>query len=231
MYIYGLTKTTLLDYPGHVACTIFTGGCNLRCVYCHNYPLATMASDNSAISMEELFSFLKKRNKTLQGICVSGGEPTVSEDLDSFLLKLKVFNLPIKLDTNGLKPDVLKKLCENKLIDYIAMDIKGAPEKYPFICGIPSIDLSLIEKSVAFIKACSIPHEFRTTVTADNFSTEDFTKIGQLLKSSSPYFLQYYTESAFVPDKKLAAPSPDMMKAFADTVRPFVPNVKIRGES
>lgn len=157
MIIYGLTKTTLLDFPEHIACTVFTGGCNIRCIYCHNHELTLKnplsvsdnnESDNSMsnehslsdpayyISEEDFFSFLKKRTNILQGVCISGGEPTLSPDLISFIRQIKAMDFKVKLDTNGLKPQVLEDLLSENLLDMVSMDIKGSLEKYPYICGI-----------------------------------------------------------------------------------------------
>ena len=149
MKICGLQKTTLLDFPGHVAATIFTGGCNFRCPFCHNSDL--LGNDApAAFSEDEILNFLKKRRGILEGVAITGGEPTLQPDLRDFIIKIRELGYQIKLDTNGYRPDVLKSLCQDGLIDYVAMDIKTCKERYPVVAGIPSLQMDKIEESVSF---------------------------------------------------------------------------------
>lgn len=192
--IQGFQKTTLLDYPKHVASTIFFGGCNFRCPFCHNGDLVLSCNSN-IFSQKEILAYLEKRKRILDGVCITGGEPTLQQGLASFLEKIKELGLSIKLDTNGYRPQILKELCNFGLIDYIAMDIKGTPEKYANICGLQHMDFSKIEESVDFLKNGNIDYEFRTTVTKEFHTKEDFETIGSWLSGVKAYYLQGYQDS------------------------------------
>ena len=168
MQINGFNKTTLLDYPGHVACTVFTGGCNFCCPFCQNGDLVLHAGQLPQIPEEEIFQVLRKRQGILTGICVTGGEPTLQPDLDIFLSRVKELGYLVKLDSNGYRPEVLESLCGRKLVDYIAMDIKSSPENYTKTIGLPALDMGRIRASVDFIRSCGLPYEFRTTVALSN---------------------------------------------------------------
>lgn len=232
MNIYGLTKTTLLDYPGLLACTIFTGGCNMRCRYCHNSALVLNPASNTIISETELFEFLEKRKNLLQGICISGGEPTLSPDLISFIKNLKSTGLKIKLDTNGLNPYVLEELLSEKLLNMVAMDIKSSLDTYETITGVPDINKSLIEKSARLLlSSTDIDYEFRTTVPAWFFSVEDMKKIGSWLMGARAYFLQAYKKSDSCMTQEFDEPSYIELKALQAALLEFIPNTQIRGIS
>ena len=164
MNIYGYQKTTLLDYPGHVAATLFTGGCNFRCPFCHNSNLILNPTSSSLISEDEIFHFLKKRKNILSGICITGGEPTLQTDLAEFIKKLKSLEYKIKLDTNGYHPKILSDLLDQNLLDYIAMDIKSGYSNYSDICGISNFNITPITESISVIENSGINYEFRTTV-------------------------------------------------------------------
>lgn len=218
---------TLLDYPGKMACTVFTYGCNFRCGFCHNALLVTEENSNN-ISEDEFFAFLKKRQGVLEGVCISGGEPTLQKDLDEFISKIKTLGYTVKLDTNGSNPNVLKKLIDKSLIDYIAMDIKNSPEKYSMTCGC-EVDIALIKESVSIIMASGIDHEFRTTTVKDYHSAEDFYSIGQWLQGESKYFIQHFEDSGNLISDNLSPLDKDEMTKLAEKIRDKLPNVFLRG--
>ena len=195
MQIHGFNKTTLLDYPEHIAATVFTGGCNFRCPFCHNGELVLDPGCQPLISEEEVLSYLKKRKGILQGVCVTGGEPTLQKDLKDFLQKIKEFGYPIKLDTNGYMPGVLWNLLQERLIDYVAMDIKASRENYARAAGLKNMDLSRIEESIGILKSSGIPYEFRTTVVKGIHTVEEFENIGKWITGCPAYYLQSYEEN------------------------------------
>lgn len=192
MIIHGLSKTTLLDYPGHLACTVFTGLCNLRCPFCQNGELVLCPDTEPAVSEEEFFNFLESRKKRLEGVAITGGEPTISADLPDFIKKIKDMGFLVKLDSNGLKPDVLKYLCDHSLVDYFAMDIKSSKERYSEACGIQNVNMSAIEESVKFLMNSGIEYEFRTTVSRELHGEAEFRSIAEWIKGCSNYYLQSF---------------------------------------
>lgn len=198
MLIVGLNKTTLLDYPGRVAATVFTGGCNFRCPFCHNGDLVLKPSALDVYSEEEVFSFLKKRKNVLKGVCITGGEPTLQADLPDFIRKIKELGYAVKLDTNGYEPDMLKRLLEEGLLDYVAMDIKNCREKYTQTVGLSVFFPEKIERSVLLLKQSQIDYEFRTTVVKELHTKEDLLKIGEWLSGCPRFFLQQYQENEHV---------------------------------
>ncbi|MDI6655275.1 MAG: anaerobic ribonucleoside-triphosphate reductase activating protein [Candidatus Hydrothermarchaeota archaeon] len=191
MLIKGLVKTTLIDYPGKIASTIFLAGCNFRCPYCQNPDLVAGYWELPTISEEEIFGHLKSRKKWLDGVCVSGGEPTLNEELPEFLRKIKSMGFLIKLDTNGTNPEMLKKLLDEKLIDYAAMDIKAPIERYEEVVR-ARVDLEKIKKSVEIIRNNDVDYEFRTTVVPGLLDSEDIRKICSWLRGSKRYYLQQF---------------------------------------
>ncbi|MCR4956932.1 MAG: anaerobic ribonucleoside-triphosphate reductase activating protein [Lachnospiraceae bacterium] len=229
MRIHGFSKTTLLDYPGHVACMVFTGGCNFRCPFCHNGDLVLHPDTAPMISEEEFFTFLKKRQNVLDGVCVTGGEPTLSPDLEDFIRKIRQFDLLVKLDTNGYRPQVLESLLKQHLLDYVAMDIKNSKEKYPMTTGIPGLDVSPVDASVQLLLRCDIPFEFRTTVVKELHHVEDFTSIGEWIKGAPAYFLQCYKDSEQVISPGFTSPDLQDLQLMKDAVLPFVPGTELRG--
>ena len=195
MLILGLTKTTLLDYPSKVAATIFTGGCNFRCPFCHNGPFVINAANEDPISKEEVMEHLVKRRNVLNGVCITGGEPTIQADLPDLIKEIKALGYDIKLDTNGGNPGVLKKLIDEGLIDYVAMDIKNSMEKYIFTAKINGSLLDKVKESVEILKAAPIPYEFRTTVVKPLHEREDFEKIAKWIEGAPNWYIQSYKES------------------------------------
>lgn len=228
MKICGLQKTTLLDFPGHVAATIFLGGCNFRCPFCHNSEL--LGNDAKPLMLpEELFTFLKKRKTILEGVCITGGEPTLSGDLEEFIRDIRHMGYLVKLDTNGYKPDILKDLVRKKLLDYVAMDIKAGRENYSRVAGVPGIQIDNINESIRFLIHGEIPYEFRTTVVKELHTANDFIDIGQWISGANGYFLQSYTDSEEVLCPGFTACTKDELLEFAEIVKPFVGNVALRG--
>lgn len=229
MYIKGLQKVTLLDYPGKVACTIFTYGCNFRCPFCQNSELVLSKYAGDYISEKEVYAYLKKRQGLLDGVCISGGEPTLQVDLEEFIIRIKNMNYRVKLDTNGYRPEIMKKLIDKSLIDYIAMDIKTSPDRYEVVSGIKGINFDTINESIKIIRSSDIEHEFRTTVVNELHSVEDFKLIGQLLAGEKRYFLQMFTDSGEILCSGLTAPSEESMHEYLYEVRKFIPDAHLRG--
>ena len=227
MKISGLQKLTLLDFPGKMACTVFTYGCNFRCPFCHNALLVTEENSDN-ISEDEFFAFLKKRQGILEGVCISGGEPTLQKDLYDFIKKVRALGYAIKLDTNGSNPRLLETLLRENLIDYVAMDIKNSPEKYSLTCGC-EVDISAIRESVSLLKESNIDYEFRTTTVREYHTEEDFQSIADWLSGDSRYFLQHFEDSGNLISDNLSPFSKDEMADFADAIKNKMPNVAVRG--
>lgn len=228
MKIHGLQKMTLLDYPGKVACTIFFGGCDMRCPFCHN---AELLDGTAPPIMEEegLFLFLKKRQGLLDGVAITGGEPLLQPDIARFAEKVRELGYPIKLDTNGTHPDRLEELIRKGLVQYVAMDIKNSPERYAETAGVAGLDLAPIRESVSILLEGRTDYEFRTTTIAEFHDDESFEKIGPWIKGARQYFLQRFTDRDTVPFGGLHAPAEEQMRRWADIVRPYVPGVELRG--
>lgn len=229
MKICGFNKTTLLDYPGRVACTIFSGGCNFRCPFCQNGGLVVRPEEQPEYSREEILSFLKKRQGVLDGVCVSGGEPTLSPSLGSLLQDIKNLGYSIKLDTNGSRPDTLKSLAEDGLIDMVAMDIKTSPERYSILTGIPHPDLNAIYESVDFLMSGNLDYEFRTTVVKKLHKESDFREIGMWLKGAKAYYLQAYRDSEEVLQPGFSSYSREELLHFRSILLESISLVEIRG--
>ena len=228
MNLCGLQKTTLLDFPGHVAATVFTGGCNFRCPFCHNAHLLT-PDTASILTEEEIFRFLKKRTGILEGVTITGGEPTLQPDLGAFIARIRALGYKIKLDTNGYRPEMLRSLCLDGLIDYVAMDIKTCKERYPVVAGVPSIDVAKVDESVNFLKSHTIPIEFRTTVVRELHRPEDFERIGSWIQGAPQYFLQNYVDSEQVLERRFSSCTREELLTFLDIVNPFVGHAELRG--
>ena len=259
MEIHGFQKLTLLDYPEHIAATVFTGGCNFRCPFCQNGDLVVNPAGQPLISEAEVFATLRKRRGVLQGVCITGGEPTLQKDLREFILKVKELGYLVKLDTNGYRPEVLGSLLEENLLDYVAMDVKASLENYTKAAGCPGLDIEKIQRSIALLKGSKIPYEFRTTVVKGLHTVEEFEKVGEMLVGAKAYYLQGYQESEAVlglsrgldvgkeerlergvtkrlalemePEKEilLGAFSREEMEQIADIARKYVSRAELRG--
>lgn len=231
--ICGLQKMTLLDFPGKIACTVFLGGCNFRCPFCHNSELF-MGKPEKLMEDEEFFAFLKSRKGLLDGVCVSGGEPTLYKDLPVFLEKIKEMGFLVKLDTNGYRPQVLKNLVEKKLVDYVAMDVKNSPAMYGQTVGLETMDLAAIEESLRFLIGGSVDYELRTTLVKpfhDRASIQDMgVWLGALVPGKKPakLFLQSFVDRDTVLFAGLSAPETEATQEFAKILEPFAEKVTIR---
>lgn len=229
MNIQGLQKLTLLDYPEKVACTIFTAGCNFRCPFCHNASLVTHVDPYHDMPEEDVLAFLKKRQGILDGVCITGGEPLLHTDLAGFLEKVKALGYSVKLDTNGSNIGRLKLLAEQGLVDYIAMDIKNAPNKYGETIGIRDYNLENILQSVDYLKSGAVPYEFRTTVVREFHKREDFAAIGRWLKGAERYYLQGFVDSGDLIQSGLRAYTKEIMEQALKIIRKNIPNAELRG--
>ncbi len=228
MTIEGLQKLTLLDYPGKTACTVFLGGCNYRCPFCHNYELAAGPLE-PLMEEEALLSFLKKRQGLLDGVCVTGGEPLLREELPAFIRKVKALGYLVKVDTNGTFPDRLKALAAEGLLDYVAMDIKNAPARYRSTAGVENPLLERVRESVAFLLSGPVDYEFRTTVIKGLHRLEDMAEISRWIQGARRYFLQQFRVSDQVPDPALEAYAPGEMRQLLQVVQKAVPSAQLRG--
>ena len=239
MKIHGLNKLTLLDYPGHMACLIFTGACNYRCPFCHNASLVLNPNSQPSISEEEIFAFLQSRKGILEGVCISGGEPTLQADLPEFIRKIRTMGFHVKLDTNGSRPGILKALLEEGLLDYVSMDIKNALKKYLSTIGIPesvsgfnNLITDSVRQSAELLMQSSIPYEFRTTVVKELHSEEDLLSIGKWLNGANAYYLQSFRDSETLVGASLGqfhAYEPEQMRVFRDMLKPYFETVEVRG--
>ncbi len=229
MKLIGLQKMTVLDFPGRVACIVFTFGCNFRCPFCHNASLV-LGEGESDVTEEEFFSYLQKRKGILDGVCVTGGEPLLQKDIEDFLRKIKALGYEIKLDTNGMFPAKLKEIVNAGLVDYVAMDIKNSPEYYAVTVGKEELDFEKIKESVEFlINEASVDYEFRTTVVAEFHTESAFEKIGKLIKGAKKYYLQGFVDSGDLIGSNLTALPKNIMEKMAERVKPYVGKVQIRG--
>lgn len=247
MKIVGLQKTTLLDYPGRVAATVFLAGCNFCCPFCHNMNLVTMDANNCEVetnikvsgideySEEDIFIFLKKRQGILDGVCITGGEPTLNRDLPELIKKIKELGYLVKLDTNGTNPEMLKYLIENKLIDYVAMDIKSSMKNYGIVSGITDnkdVDkiLNNIKESIEFLlEQDSFDYEFRTTVIKEYHDEACFKDISEMISGAKAYYLQNFVDSEYVKDHSLTSYSYDELNTFRELLIYNIKKVEIRG--
>ena len=231
--IVGLQKLTLLDYPGKVACTVFLGGCNFRCPFCHNGQLLGFDA-HEVMPREDFLAFLKGRKGLLDGVCVTGGEPTLSPDLPEFLGEIKALGFSVKLDTNGSRPEVLRELLEKGLVDYVAMDVKNSPDVYAAAIGTPA-PLEALEESLRLLMQGNTPYELRTTVVYGLHTEASVLAMGQWLyklngnKKISKIFLQGFVNRDTVPDQNLQPPESDQMSQYARLLGTFVQEVFIRG--
>ena len=226
MRIHGVQKLTLLDYPGKVACTFFTPSCNFRCPYCHN---AGIVLEPAAGGMEaaDIFAFLQKRKGILEGVCISGGEPTLQPGLTEFIRSVKGMGFAVKLDTNGSFPVILENLISEGLVDYIAMDIKSSPERYARVAG-TEVDMEVIRRSAEILMRGKLPFEFRTTLVKELHSIHDMEQIGQWLRGSEKYFLQTFADSGHLIADGLTAFSPEGMEKMRSALQAYIPQVELR---
>ena len=228
MDIHGLQKLTLLDFPGHVACTVFLAGCDFRCPFCHNGGLVlggmTPLMDDAA-----LLDFLKKRQGLLDGVAVTGGEPLLRPDLPRLLERIKALGYAVKLDTNGSHPAALRALTADGLVDYVAMDVKNSPAAYAATVGVPELDLTPVAESAAFLLSGAVDYEFRTTAVAEFHNDASFRGIAQWIAGAKQYYIQCFIDRDSVLRTGLHAPDKAQLERWADIVRPLIPSVELRG--
>ena len=227
--ILGFQKLTLLDYPGKVACTIFIGGCNFKCPFCHNADLVINPSQQEKISPQTVLATLKKRQGILEGVCITGGEPTLATDLKDFLAQVKGLGYQVKLDTNGYHPEVLIELVGDGLVDYVAVDIKNSPLKYPETVGLEELNITKIQETIDYLRNASVDYEFRTTVVRELHTACDMQKIGQWISGCKRYFLQGYQESEQVIKPIFTSYTKEEMLKMRDDLKSYIETVEIRG--
>ena len=228
MKIHGLQKMTLLDFPGRVACTVFFGGCDMRCPFCHNAELLDGTAP-AVMDDGELLSFLKKRQGLLDGVAFTGGEPLLQEDLPELAAKIRELGYPVKLDTNGTHPERLERMIRDGLVQYAAMDIKNSPERYAETAGLPTLDLAPIRESISLLMEGKTDYEFRTTAVAELHDDLSFERIGQWISGAKRYYLQKFTDRETVPFGGLHAPTDEQMRKWAGMLRKDIPAVELRG--
>lgn len=230
MQICGLQKLSMVDFPGKLAATVFTGGCNLRCPFCHNAPLVTHVQTTPTLSEKEVLRFLKQRQKLLDGVVLSGGEPLLQPRAADFLQAVRNLGFAVKLDTNGCYPDALEDILSRGLVDYIAMDIKNSQEKYGLTVGVPDLDLSPILHSIDLIRSSGVDYEFRTTVVRELHTAADLRSIGDWLQGSARYALQKFVDSGdLVGNIPFHAHSDQELQAMLEALRPYFGQVLLRG--
>ena len=229
MRICGLQKLAMVDFPGKLAATVFTGGCNLRCPFCHNAPLVTHLEEAEHFSEEEILDFLRRRQGLLDGVVLSGGEPLLHDGVGAFLRKVRALGFAVKLDTNGTNPDMLEALAQEGLLDYAAMDIKNSPDRYAETCG--GVDLlGPVKRSAALLMAGAVDYEFRTTVCAPLHTPEEMAGIGRWLKGAKRYFLQPFVDSGELVGSGMKPLTKEEIEALRDSVLPDIPSTQIRGQ-
>ena len=229
MNIQGIQKLTLLDYPDHMACTVFTGGCNMRCPFCHNASLVLRPGENPAYFEEEIYAFLKKRQGVLDGVAITGGEPLLQHDLRDFILRVRELGFAVKLDTNGSYPDRLAALIGEGLLDYIAMDVKNSREKYALTVGVPHFDTAPIELSIALLRESGVPFELRTTVVKQLHTAEDIEDMGVWLAGDHAHYLQGFIDSGDLIGKGLSGYDKNQMQDLVNVLKAYIPRAQLRG--
>ena len=229
MRILGLQKLSLVDFPGKVAATVFTGGCDLRCPFCHNAPLVLPGRGTSALDAGGVLDFLASRRGLLDGVVLSGGEPLLQPDAADFLAEVKAMGFAVKLDTNGCHPDALADILDRRLADYVAMDIKNSLEKYPWTVGVPGFDTAPVERSARLLMEGPADYEFRTTLVRPFHEVGDMETIGRWLRGARRYYLQAFVDSGDLVGGGCAPFTPEEMEEFLQAARPFFQSAALRG--
>lgn len=229
MQIHGFQKMTMLDYPGKVACTLFTAGCNFRCPFCHNALLVTEIDGAATCDFGEILSYLKKRRGVLDGVAVTGGEPLMNRDVPELLKQLKDLGYAVKLDTNGSYPALLREVVSAGLVDYVAMDVKNSKEKYALTVGLPNLDLAPIEESVNFLLSGAVDFEFRTTVVKEFHTEADIAAIADWIEGAPRYFLQNFKESDHMIGSGLHAHDENTLNRMRAVAARKIPTAALRG--
>ena len=226
MNIQGFQKLTLLDFPGTMACIVFTGGCNFRCPFCHNSSLVLKPKENNNLE-KEVLQYLAGRKNILDGVCITGGEPLLQPDLIDFIAKVRELGYRVKLDTNGYSPEKLKEVLDMQFVDYVAMDIKSGRSTYEKLCG-TKIDFSKIEQSIELLKSSNVPYEFRTTAVKHLHTMADFAELAQDIAGAPKYYIQKFVDSGAVLEQGYTAFTEEEMKTILEIVQRTIPNAAIR---
>lgn len=229
MHIHGLQKLSMVDYPGKIAATVFTGGCNLRCPFCHNALLVTRLSESPRLEEASVMKFLRSRKGLLDGVVLSGGEPLLQKGAADFLAQVKEMGFAVKLDTNGCFPDALAEILDKKIVDYVAMDIKNSPEKYAATVGVSNFDLTPVEESIRLLQSGTVDFEFRTTVVHELHSGEDIESIGRWIQGAKRYFLQNFEDSGNLISEGFHGFSEEEIHVLAQRAAPYVEYIGVRG--
>ena len=229
MRINGFQKMTMLDFPGRVACTVFTAGCNLRCPFCHNAGLVTKINLAEEYKKEDILGYLAKRKGILDGVCITGGEPLLTDETEEFIKKVNEIGLAVKLDTNGFFPKRLKKIVDQGLVEYVAIDIKNSKKKYAETVGLSKIDLAPLEESVEFLINGKVNYEFRTTIVKEFHQTQDIVEIGEWIKGAKQYYLQNFVDSGNLICPDMHGVSREFMKELQKVAANFVEKAELRG--
>ncbi len=229
MHIHGLQKLAMVDYPGKLGATVFTGGCDLRCPFCHNALLVTRLAETPEIPEEAVLDFLASRKGLLDGVVLTGGEPLLQPDAADFLRKVRALGFAVKLDTNGCHPAALADILDQGLADYVAMDVKNSPRRYGETVGVPDFDLAPVEESVRLLQRSAVDHEFRTTLVRELHSEADLDAIAAWLEGAPKYFLQNFVDSGNLIGQGYHGFSPEELRAFAERMRPHFGAVELRG--
>ena len=231
MQINGFQKLTLLDFPGKVACIVFTAGCNFRCPFCHNATLVTHIEDSVVIDEDEVFAYLQKRKGLIDGVVITGGEPLLQPDLAAFIRRVRALGLAVKLDTNGSFPERLRALLDEGLLDYVAMDVKNSRDKYARTAGVTVSPVDSVAQSVALLRHSGVAHEFRTTVVSGLHTRNDVRDIAAQIGAGETLYLQNFVDSGDLIGKNTRGCSEEEMKEFLEVVKKHIPNAKLRGIS
>lgn len=229
MHIHGLQKLAMVDYPGKLAATVFTGGCGLRCPFCHNALLVTRLAETPEIPEQEVLDFLASRRGLLDGVVLTGGEPLLQPDAADFLRKVRELGFAVKLDTNGCHPDALADILDRRLADYVAMDIKNSLEKYPWTVGVPGFDTAPVERCARLLMEGPADYEFRTTLVRPFHEVGDMETIGRWLRGARRYYLQAFVDSGDLVGGGCVPFTPEEMEGFLQAARPFFQSAALRG--
>ncbi len=227
--IQGLQKLTLLDFPGRMACTLFTAGCDLRCPFCHNSRLVIRPPEETEYSAEDIFSFLKKRKGVLDGVAITGGEPLMQPDIEDFIKEIRALGYAVKLDTNGTFPDRLKKIVTDGLVDYVAMDVKASKENYPCAVGIGGFNISKVDESIKFLLENHVDYEFRTTVVNEFHDEKSIEELGKWIKGAKRHYIQAFRDSGELIGFGLTGVPKEKMQRFCEIMNNFVDFCELRG--
>ena len=229
MKICGLQKLTALDFPGRLACTVFTPGCDLRCGFCHNAALVTAGNLPELIPEAEIFAFLEKRRGILDGVCFTGGEPLLQPDLGDFLSRVKALDFLVKLDTNGMHPRALAELIDSGFVDYVAMDIKNSRHKYAATCGVPGLDTAPVDRSLALLLEGRVDYELRTTLAVPLHEMADIEAMGGWIKGAKRWFFQQFVDSGGLISEGLEPQTKEFMLAAKAAAEKYVSFADVRG--